>query len=91
MNRRGGGIRSASTTPTPCEKARGLEALIEEAATTHHPILVDGARHNAVLLAEPDRHNITETLRRLSTALVAGRTTRHLPPPSEEVEEFRAD
>ena len=52
-----------TTRPGPPE----LEALIEEAALTRHPILLHGIRHNAVLLSEEDWHNITETLRRLSS------------------------
>ena len=53
--------------PTTEDARARLEALIEETATSHHPILIRGNGHNAVLLSEADWHNITDTLRLLST------------------------
>jgi len=44
-------------------KARAkLYSLIDEAATTHQPIMIKGKRSNAVLLSEEDWNAINETL-----------------------------
>ncbi|MCP5425666.1 MAG: type II toxin-antitoxin system Phd/YefM family antitoxin [Gammaproteobacteria bacterium] len=39
-----------------------LYSLIDEAATTHQPIVIKGKRTNAVLLSEDDWNAINETL-----------------------------
>lgn len=39
-----------------------LYSLIDEAATTHQPIVIKGKRSNAVLLSEEDWNAINETL-----------------------------
>lgn len=39
-----------------------LYSLIDEAATTHQPIVIKGKRSNAVLLSEDDWNAINETL-----------------------------
>lgn len=39
-----------------------LYSLIDEAATTHQPIVIKGKRANAVLLSEDDWNAIKETL-----------------------------
>lgn len=41
-------------------------SLIDEAASTHQPILIKGKRSNAVLLSEEDWNAINETLYLLS-------------------------
>ncbi len=41
-------------------------SLIDEAASTHRPILIKGKRSNAVLLSEEDWNAINETLYLLS-------------------------
>jgi prevent-host-death family protein len=43
-----------------------LYSLIDEAASTHKPILITGKRGNAVLVAEEDWNAISETLYLLS-------------------------
>jgi antitoxin YefM len=39
-----------------------LYSLIDEAASTHQPIIITGKRNNAVLVSEEDWNAITETL-----------------------------
>lgn len=43
-----------------------LYSLIDEAATTHQPIVITGKRGNAVLISEEDWNSISETLHLLS-------------------------
>ena len=43
-----------------------LYRLIDEAATSHEPILITGKRANAVLLSEDDWRSVQETLHLLS-------------------------
>lgn len=43
-----------------------LYNLIDEAASTHQPIVITGKRGNAVLVSEQDWNAITETLHLLS-------------------------
>ncbi len=43
-----------------------LYSLIDEAASTHQPIVITGKRGNAVLLSEEDWNAISETLHLLS-------------------------
>jgi prevent-host-death family protein len=43
-----------------------LYSLIDEAASTHQPIVITGKRGNAVLVSEEDWNSITETLHLLS-------------------------
>ena len=45
-----------------------LYNLIDEAASTHQPIIITGKRSNAVLVSEDDWNAISETLYLLSTA-----------------------
>jgi len=44
-----------------------LYNLIDEAASTHQPIIITGKRSNAVLVSEEDWNAISETLYLLST------------------------
>jgi prevent-host-death family protein len=44
-----------------------LYNLIDEAASTHQPIIITGKRNNAVLVSEDDWNAISETLYLLST------------------------
>ena len=44
-----------------------LYNLIDEAASTHQPIIITGKRTNAVLVSEDDWNAISETLYLLST------------------------
>jgi prevent-host-death family protein len=43
-----------------------LYRLIDEAASSHHPVLITGKRSNAVLVSEDDWRSIQETLYLLS-------------------------
>ncbi|MET0102782.1 MAG: type II toxin-antitoxin system Phd/YefM family antitoxin [Sedimenticola sp.] len=43
-----------------------LYSLIDEAASTHQPIVITGKRGNAVLVSEDDWNAITESLHLLS-------------------------
>ena len=43
-----------------------LYSLIDEAKTTHHPIVITGKRGNAVLVSEEDWNAIAESLHLLS-------------------------
>lgn len=43
-----------------------LYNLIDEAASTHQPIVITGKRGNAVLVSEEDWNSISETLHLLS-------------------------
>jgi prevent-host-death family protein len=43
-----------------------LYSLIDEAASTHQPIIIKGKRGNAVLVSEDDWNSIAETLHLLS-------------------------
>ncbi len=49
-------------TLTATEARSKLYRLIDEAASTHDPIVITGKRGNAVLLSEEDWRSIQETL-----------------------------
>lgn len=54
------------TTLNATEARTKLYALIDEASTSHQPIVITGKRGNAVLLAEDDWNAISETLNLLA-------------------------
>lgn len=54
------------TTLNATEARTKLYALIDEASTSHQPIVITGKRGNAVLLAEEDWNAINETLNLLA-------------------------
>ena len=54
------------TTINATEARAKLYNLIDQAAETHHPIVITGKRHNAILLSEEDWNAINETLYLLS-------------------------
>jgi len=54
------------TSRTASEARTKLYRLIDEAATSHKPILITGKRNNAVLVSEEDWSAIQETLFLLS-------------------------
>ncbi|MGH8651235.1 MAG: type II toxin-antitoxin system Phd/YefM family antitoxin [Gammaproteobacteria bacterium] len=54
------------TTLTASEARSNLYRLIDEAASTHTPILITGKRSNAVLIAEEDWRAIQESVYLLS-------------------------
>ncbi|MBD5805171.1 Antitoxin RelJ [Azoarcus sp. Aa7] len=49
------------TTVTASEARANLYRLIDDAASSHEPILITGKRGNAVLLSEEDWSSIQET------------------------------
>ena len=51
---------------TASEARANLYRLIDEAATSHQPVLITGKRNNAVLVSEEDWVSIQETLYLLS-------------------------
>ncbi len=51
---------------TASEARANIYRLMDEAASTHQPILIKGKRHNAVLVSEEDWQAIQETLFLLS-------------------------
>lgn len=54
------------TTLNATEARAKLYALMDEAATSHQPIVITGKRGNSVLLSEEDWNAINETLYLLS-------------------------
>jgi antitoxin YefM len=54
------------TIVTASEARANLHRLIDDAATSHQPILITGTRTNAVLLSKEDWASIQETLFLLS-------------------------
>jgi len=54
------------TTITASEARAKLYRLIDEAASTHQPLLISGKRNNAALVSEEDWEAIQETLFLLS-------------------------
>ncbi len=51
---------------TATEARANLYRLIDEAASSHHPLLISGKRNNAVLVSAEDWEAIQETLFLLS-------------------------
>lgn len=50
------------TTLNATEARSKLYSLIDEAATSHQPIVIKGKRSNAILISEEDWNSINETL-----------------------------
>ena len=72
------------TTLTASEARSNLYRLIDEAASTHTPILITGKRSNAVLIAEEDWRAIQETLHLLSIPGMRESIREGLNTPIEE-------
>jgi antitoxin YefM len=72
------------TTLTASEARSNLYRLIDEAASTHTPILITGKRSNAVLIAEEDWRAIQETLYLLSIPGMRESIREGLDTPIEE-------
>ena len=72
------------TTLTASEARSKLYRLIDEAASTHTPILITGKRSNAVLIAEEDWRAIQETLYLLSISGMRESIREGLNTPIEE-------
>lgn len=72
------------TTIDATEARAKLDSLIDEAATTHEPILITGKRCNAVLLSEEDWSSITQTLRLLSVPGMSDSIKEGMATPTED-------
>jgi antitoxin YefM len=59
-------VNTTMTTLNVTEARARLYSLIDEAASSHKPIIIRGKRGNAVLLSESDWNAIAETLHLLS-------------------------
>jgi len=72
------------STHTASEARANLYRLIDEAASSHEPILITGKRHNAVLVSEEDWAAIQETLHLLSIPGMRDSIREGLLTPVEE-------
>ncbi|MGH8524694.1 MAG: type II toxin-antitoxin system Phd/YefM family antitoxin [Gammaproteobacteria bacterium] len=72
------------TTMTASEARTNLYRLIDEANSTHAPILITGKRSNAVLIAEEDWRAIQETVYLLSIPGMRESIREGLDTPMEE-------
>lgn len=61
-----------------------LYRLIDETADAHKPVLITGARNNAVLIAEEDWNDIQETLHLMSVPKMAESIIEGSKVPVEE-------
>ncbi|MBF2046383.1 MAG: type II toxin-antitoxin system Phd/YefM family antitoxin [Leptolyngbya sp. IPPAS B-1204] len=64
-----------------------LYRLVEEATTTHKPILIQGEHSNAVLVSEEDWRAIQETLHLLSVPGMRESIQAGIQTPIEECDE----
>ena len=69
---------------TASEARANLYRLIDEAATSHQPVLITGKRNNAVLVSEEDWVSIQETLYLLSIPGMRESITEGMNTPIEE-------
>ena len=72
------------TTITASEARANLYRLIDDAASSHEPILITGKRANAVLLSEEDWSSIQETLFLLSVPGMRESIVEGLQTPPDE-------
>ena len=72
------------TTITASEARAKLYRLIDDAASSHEPILITGKRTNAVLLSEEDWSSIQETLFLLSVPGMRESIVEGLQTPLDE-------
>lgn len=66
------------------EARANLYRLIDEAATSHEPLLISGKRNKAVLIAEEDWEAIQETLFLLAVPGMRESIREGLATPAEE-------
>lgn len=64
-----------------------LYSLIDEAASTHQPIVITGKRGNAVLVSEEDWNAIAETMHLLSVPGMMESIKEGLNTPLQECDE----
>ncbi|HLF98016.1 MAG TPA: type II toxin-antitoxin system Phd/YefM family antitoxin [Methylococcaceae bacterium] len=72
------------TTLTASEARASLYRLIDEAASSHQPIVITGKRHNAVLVSAEDWAAIQETVHLLSMPGMRESIREGLSAPVEE-------
>ena len=75
------------TAITVSEARTNLYRLIDEAASSHQPLLISGKRNNAVLLSEEDWTAIQETLFLLSVPGMRESIREGMDAPVEECDE----
>ena len=71
-------------TVTATEARAKLYRLIDQAASSHEPIVITGKRANAVLISEDDWRAVQETLYLLSIPGMRESIREGLEPPVEE-------
>ena len=72
---------------TSSEARANLYRLIDEAASSHQPLLISGKRNNAVLLSEKDWTAIQETLFLLSVPGMRESIREGMDTPVKECDE----
>ena len=75
------------TAITASEARANLYRLIDEAASSHQPLLISGKRNNAVLVSEEDWTAIQETLFLLSVPGMRESIREGMDAPVEECSE----
>jgi antitoxin YefM len=75
------------TAITASEARANLYRLIDEAASSHQPLLISGKRNNAVLVSEEDWAAIQETLFLLSVPGMRESIREGMDAPVEECSE----
>ena len=74
-------------TLTATEARSRLYRLIDEARSSHEPVVITGKRGNAVLVSEDDWHSIQETLYLLNIPKMRESIRKGLATPIEECSE----
>ena len=72
------------TAITACEARANLYRLIDEAASSHQPLLITGKRNKAVLVSEEDWEAIQETLYLLSVPGMRESIREGMETPADE-------
>jgi len=72
------------TAMTATEARANLYRLIDEAASSHQPLLISGKRNKAVLISEEDWNAIQETLFLLSVPGMRESIRAGMAAPAEE-------
>ncbi len=75
------------TTITASEARANLYRLIDEAASSHQPLLISGKRNKAVLVSEEDWQAIQETLFLLSVPGMRESIREGMETPLDECDE----
>lgn len=75
------------TAITASEARANLYRLIDEAASSHQPLLISGKRNNAVLVSEEDWEAIQETLFLLSVPGMRESIRQGIEAPVDECSE----